>query len=96
MKRDSNTDNETPIKTTFSNVLHCLETYLSLMRQVVNDAVFSSLQNAEKELYRVRNQSHGSVVNKVKNSWQACHKFEPRTAEDPPCRGSRHPLSTAL
>ncbi|GFU63524.1 hypothetical protein TNCV_1000751 [Trichonephila clavipes] len=33
---------------------------------------------------------HGSLVVKVSDSWQACHEFEPSTAEDPPCRGVMH------
>ncbi|GFY10721.1 hypothetical protein TNCV_2195421 [Trichonephila clavipes] len=27
-------------------------------------------------------------MNKVANSWPACHEFEPHAAEDPPCRGN--------
>ncbi|GFY15367.1 hypothetical protein TNCV_1571781 [Trichonephila clavipes] len=33
---------------------------------------------------------HGSLVVKIRTSGPACQKFEPRTAEDPPCRGAMH------
>ncbi|GFT23171.1 hypothetical protein TNCV_1858891 [Trichonephila clavipes] len=32
----------------------------------------------------------GSLVAKVTDSWQACHDFEPSTAEDLPCKGEMH------
>ncbi|GFV92320.1 hypothetical protein TNCV_3949301 [Trichonephila clavipes] len=29
------------------------------------------------------------------DSWTACHEFEPSTADDPPCRGSRCELNVS-
>ncbi|GFU36020.1 hypothetical protein TNCV_4191291 [Trichonephila clavipes] len=34
------------------------------------------------------NESHGSLMAKITNSWPTCHEFEPNTTEDPPCRGA--------
>ncbi|GFW75670.1 hypothetical protein TNCV_4428531 [Trichonephila clavipes] len=36
---------------------------------------------------------HGSLVVQETDSRPACHKFEPSTAEDPQCRGSRCTLN---
>ncbi|GFV71068.1 hypothetical protein TNCV_3703901 [Trichonephila clavipes] len=33
---------------------------------------------------------HSSLVAKVTDSWQACHEFEPSSAEDSPCREAMH------
>ncbi|GFV50223.1 hypothetical protein TNCV_621361 [Trichonephila clavipes] len=35
----------------------------------------------------------GDVMVKVMDSWPACQEFEPSTAKDPPCRGSRCTLN---
>ncbi len=53
MNNDSDADNGTPNETvTFSNALHCLVTVKTyLMQQYVNDEVFSSLHEFEKELF---------------------------------------------
>ncbi|GFX43978.1 hypothetical protein TNCV_4112571 [Trichonephila clavipes] len=32
---------------------------------------------------------HSSLVDKVMDSFPACHEFEPNTSEDPPSRGNR-------
>ncbi|GFV59795.1 uncharacterized protein TNCV_956941 [Trichonephila clavipes] len=37
--------------------------------------------------------SKASAVDKVKDSWPACHEFEPSAADEPPCRGMRHAKS---
>ncbi|GFT70257.1 hypothetical protein TNCV_3457011 [Trichonephila clavipes] len=34
-----------------------------------------------------------SLVLKVTDSWLVCHEFDPGTAKDPPCRGSRCTLN---
>ncbi|GFW84212.1 hypothetical protein TNCV_4878751 [Trichonephila clavipes] len=34
-----------------------------------------------------------SLVVKVMDLWLVCHKFEPSTTKDPPCRGSQFTLN---
>ncbi|GFS88850.1 hypothetical protein TNCV_3569501 [Trichonephila clavipes] len=38
----------------------------------------------------------GSLVVKVTDLWPACHEFELRTTEDPPCRGAKHVRSVEV